>query len=314
MKARFLIASIFALAFLLGMFIAGWTTGSQQQFSDSNESNSNFSKERGDHASRFPSRMNLAARAAQLSKDEWPKFFSSLLPYPEKAHEAAELWAEADPDGFWAWLRDDYDATIFSEFASQLLRRWTLSAPDAAMNAASSIIPHDLGSKMRRLVVGTALSHDFEKGIELAARSGKFHSYSLGKRPWMHDDPARAVKGLASLPASSHYRNFLGNAFSVWAEQDSQAAFKWLNSYISDPEFVHDSIPLASILFDGFITGAKDDSQFALQSALAIDDPQVQQEAFEGLLASGQLALDDFKDILSQVPPVSPQAKSPNSP
>lgn len=244
----------------------------------------------------------FADKAAELSRDEWPAFFRTHLVSPERARLAAKLWAEADPAGFWAWLRGDFDLLRFQEFAPDLVRIWAASAPDAAMDAVAAITDKRLGGELRKAVIDTVLDQDVTKGVELAARAGDFNSFGRGPREWMKKDPAAAVAALATLPPISDYRLFLTYAVPIWAESDPAAALKWMNDnrLVSTRPGAWEGDEWVKT---GFEAAAKADPAAALDVALTIDDPRKKNQALAGLVTSGTLTPEAMIRVLEQMPP-----------
>lgn len=241
----------------------------------------------------------IVEKAATLSRDDWPAFFSSQLNSPESSRLAARLWAEADPAGFWAWLRKDFDALIFDEFAGNLVTNWALADPDAAMDAVSAITDKRLGGQLRRKVIDTVIDEDLQKGIALAARAGDFNRFGWGpNRKWLHLDPKAAVIALATLPAVSDYRQFLNYATPIWAESDPSAALAWL---AAAPRLPDGAWP-QEWLKNGFAAVAKADPAAALAAARAFDDPKQRSQALAGMVASGTLDLASLKEVLHEMP------------
>lgn len=244
----------------------------------------------------------LAEKAATLSKDEWPDFFRDQLRSPESARLAARLWTEADPAGFWAWLRADFDLLRFTEFAPELVQRWAVTAPDAAMDAVAAITDKRLGGEMRIKVIDAVLEVDVRKGIELAARAGDFNSFSWGPRGWIKRDPEAAVTALGTLPLVSDYRHFLNYALPIWAESDPAAALTWMAGAHSYPATEGDRGD--EWLKKGFEAVAKSDPAAALAIARNLA-PAKRTQALAGVIASGALDLDSLKFALRDLPPTA---------
>jgi hypothetical protein len=245
----------------------------------------------------------LVDHAAALRRDQWPAFFRSRLSSTESARLAAKLWAEADPAGFWSWLRRDFDPLVFEEFAPNLLGLWAKSDPDAAMDAVAAITDKRLGDRLRVAVIDTVLEQDVVKGAELAARAGDFNRFSWGgEREWMKKDPAAAVAALATLPAISKYRLHLKMAVPLWAQTDPAAALEWM---VATPS--HPGRPGVSFadewVKEGFATVAKTDPRSALEAALGIDDAAKRNQALAGLIASGTLDQENLKQVVAGMPP-----------
>lgn len=245
----------------------------------------------------------LVDHAATLRRDQWPAFFQSRLSSSESARLSARLWAEADPDGFWTWLRRDFDPLLFEEFAPDLLRVWAASNPDAAMDAVSAITDKRMGDRFRVAVIDSVLEQDVVKGVELAARAGDFNRFSWGgERKWMKKDPATVVAALATLPAISKYRQHLKTAVGIWAAEDPAAALEWMVANPSQPARSGVSYPDEWVK-EGFATVAKADRHAALEAALGIHDAAKRNQALAGLIASGTLDQESLKQVIAGMPP-----------
>ncbi|WP_193214977.1 hypothetical protein, partial [Luteolibacter marinus] len=238
--------------------------------------------------------LGMAEKAATLGRTDWPGFFRAQLDFPEASRLAARLWAESDPAGFWAWLREAKDPVLLDRFATDLARVWAGSDPDAAMSALLQVSDKHRGDELRRAVVDEVLETDLAKGLGLAARAGDFNRFSWGPREWMKADPAAVVEGLAGLPKISDYRHFLNYALPVWIESDSAAALAWMTS--------HDPLPGDRWVKDGFAAAAKADPEAALAAAEALADPRQREEALLGVVASGRLTVEGLQSVLEVLP------------
>ncbi|MFC7336889.1 hypothetical protein ACFQY0_06850 [Haloferula chungangensis] len=244
----------------------------------------------------------LAEKAATLRRDEWPGFFRSQLDSPESSRLAARLWAEADPAGFWAWLRQDFDLLRFTDFAPELLKIWAAADPDSAMDAVSAITDKRLGGELRKTVIDTVLDLDVKKGVALAARAGDFNRFGWGHRKWMEDDPEAVVAALATLPLVSDYRRFLNQALPIWAKQDPAAALEWMSR--ADYHPTRDGFWGDEWLVSGFEAAAKADPDSTFRLALDLEGIK-RTEALKGVIASGTLDLDSLKVALQHLPPTA---------
>lgn len=296
------VVTIIALAvgFLVGIGLPLSTTPPAQPAAPAAENHKHRS--RNDAPGASAGMLALVDHAATLRRDQWPAFFRARLSSPESARLAAKLWAEADPAGFWTWLRQDFDPLVFDEFAPDLVRVWAASAPDAAMDAVAAITDKRLGDRLRVAVIDTVLDLDVKKGVELAARAGDFNRFGWGTRKYMKKDPAAAVAALASLPAISKYRLHLRDAVPIWAESDPAAALEWM---IANPALAG----RPGITFEdgwvreGFAAVAKADPHAAFDAALGIGEPAKRNDALAGLVVSGTLDPETLKLVLAEIPP-----------
>lgn len=236
----------------------------------------------------------LAEKAAGLDASQWPEFFRAQLDSPDASRLAARLWAESDPDGFWDFLKEGKDPLMLGRFADGLMEVWVLSSPDDALAAACEITEKQLGDKIRRSVVDSALDRDVQKGIELAAKAGDFNLFSWGPREWMKKDPAATVKGLATLPAVSDFRRFLTYAVPVWVESDPAAALEWLKTEapITGDRWTQDS----------FKAAAKADTAAALEVARSFTNPKQRDEALAGVLSGWKGDVEEAKEVIAELP------------
>lgn len=241
--------------------------------------------------------------ASGLTPAEWPEFFRAQQTSPEWWRLAAQLWAETDPQGFWDYLRGLRDRSQLLEWGRGLLQTWALANPDAAMEAVLTITDKETGDRLRRELVDTVLNHDLATGLELAAKAGDFNRFSWGQRPWITENPEAAVRGLASLPMVTKYRDFLKVAIVAWVEADPQAALAWIkdeNPRRNEPA----SLGLAWIQ-EGFNAAAKADPQAALTTAIGLENPQDRDQAIAGVLTSGKLDAADLPALLAACTPMT---------
>lgn len=239
----------------------------------------------------------LASMASTLSRSEWPAFFRARLHSPEETRLAAELWAEADPDGFWEWLRESCDRDQLERFGTDLLKRWSGQDPEAAMAAAMAVSDAALGESFRRTVIEAVLERDTALGLDFVARVGDLPASDLGQRPWITRDPASAARGLAGLPVSHDYRNFLSHAVPAWAQSDPEACLAWLRE---TPPLEKTQWPMNWVI-RGFLEVAKADPDGALRAARELTDPAHRSQALAGVIASGKLGPDDAAPWLDQI-------------
>ncbi|WP_193214102.1 hypothetical protein [Luteolibacter marinus] len=239
----------------------------------------------------------LTAMAAKLTRSEWPAFFEARLHSARDARLAAQLWAEADPAGFWGWLRESRDRDQLERFAEDLLTVWTRLDPQAAMDAVMGITDSALGDRLRAGVIDAALEQDTAQGLAFAARGGDFNGISTGLTSWITRDPALATRGLAALPTNCDYRSYLKYALSFWAEQDPAACLAWLKE--TPPR--RDQHGRSEWATKGFKTLAFSDVTDALDAALSVSDPDHRSQALAGVIASGLIPPDEAARLLAQV-------------
>jgi hypothetical protein len=239
----------------------------------------------------------LAAMAATLSRSEWPVFFRARLHSPEETRLAAELWAEADPAGFWEWLRESRDRDQLERFGTDLLKRWSEQDPEAAMAAAMAVSDAGLGESFRRTVVEAVLERDTAMGLDLVARVWDLPASNHGQRPWIMRDPALAARGLAGLPVTHDYRKFLIHAVPAWAEKDPEACLAWLRE---TPPIEKTQWPWNWVV-RGFLEVAQTDPDGALRAARELADPAHRSQALAGVIASGKLSPGEAAPWLDQI-------------
>ena len=73
--------------------------------------------------------------ASRLSAGQWRAFFDREKNSPEWADLAAKLWADADPHGFWSYIRESRDPLLYHRWGPELFRTWTAADPDGAARA-----------------------------------------------------------------------------------------------------------------------------------------------------------------------------------
>jgi hypothetical protein len=233
-------------------------------------------------------------RASTLTRTEWPAFFRSQLNSPENSRLAARLWAEADPQSFWKWLRDERDPYLIDRFALDLLTVWTSTDPERALDAALQITRKEIGDRLRQAVVETALEQDLQKGLELASRAGKFRFSLYQTLPWITRNPASTTIGLASLPSNSEFRHYLHFAINAWFDQDPAAAFEWLKS--NKEPLTHE------VTSQSFTAAAKFNPLAALDAAQKLQDPTKRNAALSGIIAAATLDPASSATLISQLP------------
>lgn len=239
----------------------------------------------------------LTGMAAKLSRSEWPAFFAARLHSPQETRLAARLWAEADPDGFWAWLRECRDRDHLDRFSEDLLLLWSVQDPEAAMAAVMTVTDKALSDRMRMMLIDAVLDQDFELGMAFVARAGTFNGFSSSTTSWIMKDPGLAVSKLAGLPSHNAYRFYLDHALQQWARQDPAACLDWLSK----------NPPLASKTWradpvsKGFKSVALSKPGEALDAARQIADPAHRSQALAGVISSGKLTPEEVVPLLEQV-------------
>lgn len=239
----------------------------------------------------------LAAIAATLSRSEWPAFFKARLHSPQETRLAARLWAEADPAGFWEWLRESRDRDPFERFGTDLLKLWSEQDPEAAMAAVMAITEEVLGDQFRRTVIEAVLERDTALGLDFVARIGDLPAWDLGEKPWITRDPALVARGLVDLPLNHEFRAFLNHAVPAWAEKDPEACLAWLRA---TPPLEKTQWPRNWVV-RGFKEVAQARPEAALQAARELADPAHRSQALAGVLASCQVTPDNAAPWLNQV-------------
>lgn len=235
---------------------------------------------------------SLVDRAVSLSADQWPAFFEARMNSSEGTRLLERLWAEQDPEGFWAWLKSRHDGNALTRYGQELLRVWAMADPDAAMNAANQITAKQPSDILRREVIETVLSNDLQKGLELAAKALDFNYFSWGPREWMKTDPAGAVRGLAGLPAKSEFRKYLDYAVREWATVDSKGMLEWLKKQAAPDR--------EDWYAKAFTAAAAVDLSSALEVANSMD-PVSRDAAISGVLASGRVSENQTIELLGQL-------------
>ena len=244
------------------------------------------------------SRMELLTEmASKLSRSEWPAFFRARLHSPQDTRLAARLWAEADPAGFWAWLRESHDRDQFDRLSEELLLVWCRQDPEAAMDAAMSITDQKLSDRLRMAVIDAVLDQDFELGMTFVARAGTFNGFSSGPTSWITNNPELAVTKLGELPAHNAYRFYLEPALRSWARQDPAACLAWLRE---TPPIEKEDWRV-NPLTQGFKLVAFSNPGEALDAALQLRDPAHRSQALAGVVASGKLSLEEVVPLLDQI-------------
>jgi hypothetical protein len=239
----------------------------------------------------------LTGMAAKLSRSEWPAFFAARLHSPQETRLAARLWAEADPGGFWAWLREGRDRDHLDRFSEDLLLLWSVQDPEAAMEAVMTITDKALSDRLRMKLIDAVLDQDFELGMSFVAHAGTFDGFSGGTTSWIMKDPGLAVSRLAGLPAHNTYRLYLKNALRQWADEDPSACLEWLSKTppLQSEDWRADSVT------NGFKLVAVSKPGEALDAARQIADPSHRSQALAGVIASGKLTPEEVLPLLEQV-------------
>jgi hypothetical protein len=239
----------------------------------------------------------LTGMAAELSRSEWPAFFAARLHSPQETRLAARLWAEADPGGFWAWLRESRDRDHLDRFSGDLLLLWSVQNPEAAMAAVMTVTDKSLSDRLRKKVIDAVLDQDFDLGIAFVARAGTFDGFSSGTTSWIAANPGRAASKLAGLPAHNAYRFYLDDAVREWARQDPAGCLDWL-AETPPPE---DEAWRAGPVSKGFKSVALSLPGEALDAALQIADSAHRSQALAGVISSGKLTPEEILPFLEQV-------------
>jgi hypothetical protein len=239
----------------------------------------------------------LTGTAAKLTRAEWPAFFAARLHSPQETRLAARLWAEADPGGFWAWLRESRDRDHLDRFSEDLLLLWSVQDPEAAMAAVRTVTDKALSDRLRMKLIDAVLDQDFELGMSFVARAGTFNGFSSGPTSWISKDPGLAVSKLAGLPAHNAYRFYLNFALQDWARQDPAACLAWLGK--TQP--VESEVWRADPVSKGFKSVARSKPGEALDAALHLADPAHRSQALAGVISSGKFTPEEVLPLLEQV-------------
>lgn len=239
----------------------------------------------------------LTGMAAKLSRSEWPAFFAARLHSPQETRLAARLWAEADPDGFWAWLRESRDRDHLDRFSEDLLLLWSVQDPEAAMAAVMTVTDKALSDRLRMMLIDAVLDQDFELGMTFVARAGTFNGFSSSTTSWIMKDPGLAVSKLAGLPSHNAYRFYLDHALQQWARQDPAACLDWLSKTPPLESKTWRADPVSK----GFKSVALSKPGEALDAARQIADPADRSQALAGVIASGKFTPEEVLPLLEQV-------------
>ena len=239
----------------------------------------------------------LTGMAATLSRSEWPAFFAARLHSPQETRLAARLWAEADPGGFWAWLRESRDRDHLDRFSEDLLLLWSVQDPEAAMAAVMTVTDKALSDRLRMMLIDAVLDQDFELGMAFVARAGTFNGFSSSTTSWIMKDPGLAVSKLAGLPSHNAYRFYLDHALQDWARQDPAACLDWLSKTPPLESETWRADPVSK----GFKSVALSKPGEALDAARRIADPAHRSQALAGVIASGKFTPEEVLPLLEQV-------------
>lgn len=239
----------------------------------------------------------LTGMAATLTRSEWPAFFAARLHSPQETRLAARLWAEADPNGFWTWLRESRDRDHLDRFSEDLLLLWSVQDPEAAMAAVMTVNDKALSDRLRMRLIDAVLDQDLELGMSFVARAGTFNGFSSGPTSWIAKDPGLAASKLAGLPAHNAYRFYLDDALQEWARQDPAACLEWLGK--TPPLEGEDW--RAEPVSKGFKSVALSQPRKALDTARQIADPAHRSQALAGVISSGKLTPEEVLPLLEQV-------------
>ncbi|MBK1833579.1 hypothetical protein [Roseibacillus ishigakijimensis] len=246
-----------------------------------------------------PGPLGLADRAARLSKEEWPAFFAAHLDFPADRDLLAQLWAEADPAGFWQWLREQKNASLVKEFGFNVLIQWTEIDLEGAIAASLDLSNKEVADHVRLRLAFELFQRDVEIGAAYAARCPDFNRFGRrGNVEWMSRDPAAAVKALGGLPRHSEFRSYLDRTLSLWAEQDPQACLEWLqeNPPFRNGEFWEEWSQ------EGYRAVALQEPQAALAAAKQLENRHYREQALLGVLSAGKFSPEEQLEILNTLP------------
>lgn len=222
---------------------------------------------------------------ASISPADWPAVFARQQHDELLRPLLVRGWSEADPVGFWNWLKPQKNAALIREFGPAIFSSWARRDPQAAFAAAASIAIVDLRDSLRCRVVETVLASDLSAGFALAAKLGPLRTGG-GDSSWIAMDPGAAVRGLAELPkGSGFFRYNMHTALPAWAKQDPDATLAWLSK---GQELCEGGAAWPIEVFKGL---AAKDPRKALAAAAAIPNGFARDHPLSGAISGAALVL-----------------------
>ena len=147
-------------------------------------------------------------------------------------------WARSD-------LKDDLTRYIMQiptrldrQRATQILAIEILKGGAEALIEWAEGVPDDANQNFKQTVVRRVASEvaglDAERAVEwIDGHRDRPYAWvaweAIAKR-WVLSDPAAAMNWLLTLPAGEEFRKRIGSKFSIWLEEDPDAALAWLRS------------------------------------------------------------------------------------
>jgi hypothetical protein len=111
------------------------------------------------------------------------------------------------------------------------VKAFAIADPERAMRELSEAnvpLRFEIRGKLVWKALRAILAVDLEKGMALAPLAPQ-SAFTYGSREaWMVDDPAKACRLLATLPAGHTFRNTIGAAAKEWFEIDADATMAWV--------------------------------------------------------------------------------------
>lgn len=148
-------------------------------------------------------------------------------------HNLFQKWAKDDPDAAIAKLsliKGDYNRQQAMQGIVTVL---VTSDPKRALAMLDGMPPGQSRANMLSSITAAWMSHDSDAAIAwINSLPAADKSKALQNSCWqlIQEDPAKAAAFLSSLPANNQTSHQFSNLASQWAQQDFEAARKWVDS------------------------------------------------------------------------------------
>ncbi|CAN5399718.1 hypothetical protein BH23VER1_BH23VER1_12860 [soil metagenome] len=185
-----------------------------------------------DHAGRWEATLELAENPP--APDQWPVLLDGVRTDPFASEQIIRAWIRDDPAACWAHLVSVGEGGVPPrKLAEVAALTWVVVDPMPAFAAIDALpvtaMPsvRSLAGDLRWQALREALSHDMGRAFPFVLSGLGATGVPFGSADtWVEQDPARACRLLASLPATS-FRLAIGQAGLTWFQQDPKAALEW---------------------------------------------------------------------------------------
>jgi hypothetical protein len=148
-------------------------------------------------------------------------------------HNLFQKWAKDDPDAAIAKLNLIKGTSNRQQALQGIAMALVTSDPKRALDMLEGMPPGQTRGSMLATITSTWMSHDSDAAIawiNTLPAEDKSKAVQNGCYQLMQEDPAKAAKFLASLPTNNQTRGQYSELASQWAQQDLEAARKWVES------------------------------------------------------------------------------------